>query len=83
MVTSPVGMGSYFLFAYLVIFHDFLSSADFNQLFRKIISGILSECQGVWIQVRHLGFKLFVKIISRQQNLPLAGKEFFKKYVPR
>ena len=33
----------------------FLSSADFffqNQLFRKILSGIQSECQTVWIQTR-------------------------------
>ena len=30
------------------------SSTDFfqSQLFRKIISGILSECQTVWIQIR-------------------------------
>ena len=33
---------------------SFLSSADFfqNQLFRKILSGIPSECQAVWIQIR-------------------------------
>ena len=32
----------------------FLSSADFlqNQPFRKILSGIPSECQTVWIQIR-------------------------------
>ena len=32
----------------------FLSSADFfqNQRFRKILSGIPSECQTVWIQIR-------------------------------
>ena len=32
----------------------FLTSADFfqNQLFQKIISGIPSECQTVWIQIR-------------------------------
>ena len=32
----------------------FLSSADFfeNQLFRNILSGIPSECQTVWIQIR-------------------------------
>ena len=37
-----------------VIFHVFLLSADFfqNQLFRKILSGIPSECQTVWIQFR-------------------------------
>ena len=32
----------------------FLSSADFfqNQLFRKILSGILSKCQTDWTQIR-------------------------------
>ena len=35
-------------------FHEFLKSADFfqNQLYRKIISGIPSDCQTVWIQIR-------------------------------
>ena len=35
------------------IFTTFLSSADIfqNQLFRKILSGIQSECQIVWIQI--------------------------------
>ena len=35
-------------------FHALLSSADFfqNQLFRKITSGIPSECQTDWIQIR-------------------------------
>ena len=58
MVSSPVGMGPYFLFAYWVILHAFLSSADFfqNQLFGKILSGIPPQCQTVWIQIRHLGF---------------------------
>ena len=42
------------LFAPWVIFHALLSSADFlqNQLFRKILSGIPSECQTVRIQIR-------------------------------
>ena len=42
------------LFAYWVILQAFLLSADFfqNQLFRKNLSGILSECQTVWIQIR-------------------------------
>ena len=42
------------LFAYWVIFHAFLSSADFlqNQLFQKILSGIPSECQTVLILTR-------------------------------
>ena len=36
----------------LGILHIFLSSADFfqNQPFLKILSGIPSECQTVWIQ---------------------------------
>ena len=36
--------------ACLVIFHDFLSSADVfqNQCFQKILSGTLSECQMVF-----------------------------------
>ena len=36
------------------LFNAFLLSADFfqNQLFWKILSGILSECQTVWIQIR-------------------------------
>ena len=35
-------------------FACFLSSADFfqNRLFQKILSGIPSECQTVWIQIR-------------------------------
>ena len=34
--------------------HAFSSSADIfqNQLFRKILSGIPSMCQTVWIQIR-------------------------------
>ena len=38
----------------LVIFHA-LSSVDFFQdhfFFQKILSGILSECQTIWIQIR-------------------------------
>ena len=47
-------MGNLFLIAPWEIFHNFLSSADFfqNQLFRKIISGIPSECITDWIQIR-------------------------------
>ena len=52
----------------------FLSSADLiqNKLFWKIISGIWSECQIVWIQIRPnllsawSGSKLFAKVISRR-----------------
>ena len=42
------------IFAHWVILHAFLSSAYFfyNKLFQKIISGIPSKCQTVWIQIR-------------------------------
>ena len=49
--------------------------------FKKNLSGIPSECQTVWIQIRPdvssawSGPKLFAKVISRQQKSPLAGKE--------
>ena len=40
--------------AYWVVLHAFSPSADFfqTQLFQKILSGIPSECQTVWIQTR-------------------------------
>ena len=40
--------------AYWVIFHAFLSSADFfqNYFLKKILSGIPSECQTVWTLTR-------------------------------
>ena len=42
------------LLACWVILHAFSSSADFfqNQLFQKILQGIPSDCQTVWIQIR-------------------------------
>ena len=42
------------LLACWVILHAFLSSANFfqNQLFQKILSGIPSELQTVWIHIR-------------------------------
>ena len=62
----------------------FLSSADFfqNQLFQKILSGISSACQTVWIQVRPdilLGL-IWVQTVckSYQQTTP-AGKELISK----
>ena len=41
--------GDVLTLAYWVILHAFLSSADFfqNQIFRKILSGIPSDCQTV------------------------------------
>ena len=44
-----------YLFLCWIILHAFLLSNDFffqNQLFQKLISGIPSECQTVWIQIR-------------------------------
>ena len=48
-----VEKGLALLFAYWVILHAFLTSADYfqNQLFEKILSQIPSECQTVWIQI--------------------------------
>ena len=57
----------------------FLSSADFfqNQLFRKILSGIPSEYQTVWIQIRPnmLSGLIWVQIVSKHyQQTTLVGK---------
>ena len=43
----------YNFFAFKVMLPAFLLSADFfyNQLLRKILSGIPSECQTAWIQI--------------------------------
>ena len=59
-------------------FHDFTLSADFfqYQLFRKIISGIPSECQIVWIQIRPdiLSGLIWVQTVCKdQQQTTLAG----------
>ena len=50
-------------FVYWVVMHAFLSSVEFfqNQLFFGKKSGILSECQTVWIQIR----PEICKILSR------------------
>ena len=58
----------------------FLSSVDFflNQLFGKIISGILSECQRVWILIRPdvLSRLIWVQTVCQgYQQTTLAGKE--------
>ena len=51
------------------MFPIFLSSADLfkNQLFQKILSGILSECQTVWIQIRSdiLSGQIWVQIVRK------------------
>ena len=52
MLEVPLSGGlTKILFASWVIFHAFLPSADFfqNQLFRKILSGIPSECYTVCV----------------------------------
>ena len=64
----------------LGIFHAFLLSADFfqNQLFEKILSGISSECQKDWIQIRPdymLGL-IWIQIVckSYQQTTPVDNE---------
>ena len=60
------------LFACWVIFQAFLSSADFfqNQLFQKILSGIPSECQMVWILIRPdvLSGLIWVKTVCKDHQ---------------
>ena len=64
------------LFAYWLILHAFLSSADFfqNQLFQKILSGIGSECKTVWIHIRPRVYKLeySLKLKIKRNNWSLA-----------
>ena len=61
-------------------FHAFfLSSADFfqNQLFQIILSGILSECQTVWIQIRSdiLSGQIWVQTVCKSYlQTTLLGK---------
>ena len=71
-----------YLFAPWEIFPAFLSSADFfqNQLFRKILSGIPSECQTVCIQTRPdilLGQRWVQTVCKsyQQMTLDLVAKE--------
>ena len=59
----------------------FLSSTDFFQiqLLRKIVSGMLSECQTVWIKIRPdilLGLILVQTVCKGYQQTTLVGKEF-------
>ena len=53
-IMQKASVAACYLIACLVIFHDFLSSADFfqNLFFQKILTGTLSECQTVWIHIR-------------------------------
>ena len=69
------------LFACRVILHAFVSSADFfNELYKTNLSGIPSECQTVWLQIRTdvLSGLIWVQTVckgfNRRQKPPLAGK---------
>ena len=49
-----------------------------NQLFRKILSGIPSECQTDWIQIRSvilLGLIWVLTVCKGYQQTTLGGKE--------
>ena len=64
----------------------FLSSADFfqNQLFRKILSGIPSECQIAWIQIRPnvlLGLTWVQTVCKSYQQTTLGGKELSNEQI--
>ena len=69
------------LFASWVIFRAFLSSADFfqNQLFRKILSGIPSECQIVFIQIRPdvLSGLIWVQTVCKSYQQTTLGEIFY------
>ena len=54
-----------------------LSSADFfrNQLFRKILSGIVLECQTVWIQIRPDIMAWVQTVCKGNQQMRQVGKE--------
>ena len=74
-------MGTFiFNSAHWVILHAFLLSADLfqNQIFRKILSGIPSECQTVWIQMRPDIFSVLIwvqTVCKGYQQTMLVGKE--------
>ena len=60
-----------------------LSSADFfqNQLFQKILSGTLSECQTVWIQIRTdiVSVLIWVQTVCKSyQQTTLVSKELIQ-----
>ena len=69
-----------FNFLHYGYFYGFLSSSDFfqNQLFRKILSGIPSECHIVWIQIRPnvLSGLIWVQTVCiSYQQMTLGDKE--------
>ena len=62
------------------IFHVVLLFANFfqNQLFRKTVSGIPSDCQTIWIQIRPkvLPSLIWVQTVCKSyQQMTLVGKE--------
>ena len=70
-----------YFFVYQEILNAFLSSADIfqNQLFRKTLSGLPSECQTVWIQIRLniLSGLIWVQTVCKcYQQTTLVGKEW-------
>ena len=63
-----------------VILLDFLSSADFfqNQLFPKILPGIPSEFQTIWIQIGTDVLSVLIRVrtvCEGYQQTALVGKE--------
>ena len=54
-----------------------MSLLSSTELFKKNLSGTLSECQTIWIQIKTAvlisGYKMFAKVISKSL---LAKKEF-------
>ena len=59
------------------IFSAFLSSTDIiqNELFRRILSGIRSECQPVWIQIRPdvLSGQIWVQTVFKSYQQTTVG----------
>ena len=70
------------LFAYWVIFHAFLLSADFcqNQLLKKILSGILSACQVGWTQTVSKGFQQ-TRLVGEELIIKLLQYLFTIRYL--
>ena len=73
-------------FCPLEIVHAFLSSADFfqNQLFQKILSGIPSECQTDWIQIRSdiLSGMIWVQTVCKcYEQTTLVDNEFINQII--
>ena len=79
-------------FAYWVIFHAFLSAADFLEInfFEKFFQEYQSWCQTAWIQIRpdilsaRFGSKLFAKLsvdaLVGKQLMPLTWQRFFPMF---